>query len=159
MTGARALVAAVDRIEPRPSCVQNPYASPYAHGPTPAPPQTLKLYTEPSSADACKPACVVSCAWSKTLAFCAPLKPFSLGIIAVVEVTSLRHSHPSSTIAGWTIVYFTFDMAISMLVCLGFTNNFKVCMCVRAFQPPSPERRVQVGVLASGAKRGPSFDL
>lgn len=51
-------------------------------------------------------------------------------VVAVTELNMFRYSHPSPTIAAWTIIYFAFDLAICMMANLGVTNNLKVYILV-----------------------------
>lgn len=51
--------------------------------------------------------------------------------IVFVELTTFRSSHSSSTIAAWSIIYFSLDAAMCMLATLGVTNNLKVPAFVR----------------------------
>ena len=59
--------------------------------------------------------------------FILPVYILIVVVIAIVELYSFRHSHASSTIAVWTILYFAFDLALCMMANLGVTNNLKVC--------------------------------
>jgi hypothetical protein len=72
-----------------------------------------------------------------------PMWAFLPGYIAIiltivfVELTTFRHSHSSSTIAAWAIMYFSLDAAMCMLATIGVTNNLKVRMCCVCGDLPS----------------------